>query len=117
MTFVLELGIAAIANELETTMAVAVAAAMAAVMERIGADSREDEPSNDLKARPKRNGVDVFSSYTARSQGSTGCSERANYSPITLTAVFESVFVPLPSCPKMLYPQHLIVVSASNAHE
>ena len=35
MTFVFELGIAAIANELETTMAVAVAAAMAAVMERI----------------------------------------------------------------------------------
>jgi hypothetical protein len=35
MTFVVELGIAAIANELETTMAVAVAAAMAAVMERI----------------------------------------------------------------------------------
>ena len=57
MTFVLELGIAAIANELETTMAVAVAAAMAAVMERIFADSREHEPSHDLKACPKRNGV------------------------------------------------------------
>ena len=35
MTFVVEPGIAAITNELETTMAVAVAAAMAAVMERI----------------------------------------------------------------------------------
>ena len=35
MTLVVESGIAAITNEPETTMAVAVAAAMAAVMERI----------------------------------------------------------------------------------
>ena len=41
MTFVVESGIAAITNELETTMAVAVAAAMAAVMERIRAGSRD----------------------------------------------------------------------------
>ena len=65
MTFVVESGIAAITNELETTMAVAVAAAMAAVMERIGADSREREPSHDPKTRLWRNGVDSCDSHVA----------------------------------------------------
>ena len=65
MTFVLESGIAAITNELETTMAVAVAAAMAAVMERIGADSRERELSHDLKVCLRRNGVDSCDSHVA----------------------------------------------------
>ena len=44
-------------------------------------------------------GVDVFGSYTAPIAGRQTHSERGAYSPITVTGVFELVFVPLPSCP------------------
>ena len=65
MIFVAESGIAAIAIDPVTTMAVAVAAAMAAVMLRMRALSREWEHSHDSKACLRQNGVRVLSRLIA----------------------------------------------------